>query len=120
MIQECENPQNYTGTAYCNFAENSIWNGENRNRGLGIFAKESISIENNGWDAYCLKNFLSVKVNHDFDLLGVWACKPYIEEYYIYQYIHIEKFNDRTIIIGDFNSNKYGTKHMVREIIRML
>ena len=106
VIQECEDPQNYVGTAYGDFAKNDIWNGENKNKGLGIFAKEGILIENNRWETYCLRNFLSVKVNHDFDLLGVWACKPYIEEYYIYQYINIEKFNDKTIIIGDFNSNK--------------
>lgn len=71
VIQECENPQCYAGTAYSGFAKNYIWNGENKNKGLGIFAKESISIQRNGWDAYCLRNFLSVKVNHDFDLLGV-------------------------------------------------
>lgn len=110
VIQECENPQCYAGTAYSGFAKNYIWNGENKNKGLGIFAKESISIQRNGWDAYCLRNFLSVKVNHDFDLLGVWACKPYIEEYYIYQCIHMQKYNDQTIIIGDFNSNKIWDK----------
>lgn len=110
VIQECENPQCYAGTAYSGFAKNYIWNGENKNKGLGIFAKESISIQRNGWDAYCLRNFLSVKVNHDFDLLGVWACKPYIEEYYIYQCIYIKKYNDQTIIIGDFNSNKIWDK----------
>ena len=115
VIQECEDPQNYVGTAYGDFAKNDIWNGENKNKGLGIFAKEGILIENNRWESYCLRNFLSVKVNHDFDLLGVWACKPYIEEYYIYQYINIEKFNDKTIIIGDFNSNKIWDKtHSIR------
>lgn len=105
-----ENPQNYIGTSYSNFARNYIWNGENKNKGLGIFARQDISIENNGWDAYCLRNFLSVKVNRDFDLIGVWACKPYIEEYYAYQSRHIEKFNDKTVIIGDFNSNKIWDK----------
>ena len=115
VIQECEDPQNYVGTAYGDFAKNDIWNGENKNKGLGIFAKEGILIENNRWETYCLRNFLSVKVNHDFDLLGVWACKPYIEEYYIYQCINIEKFNDKTIIIGDFNSNKIWDKtHSIR------
>lgn len=53
-----------------------------------------------------MRNFISVKINNSFDLLAVWACKPYIEEYYIYQSINICNYNDRTIIIGDFNSNK--------------
>ena len=38
VIQECENPQSYAGTAYRGFAKNYIWNGENKNKGLGIFA----------------------------------------------------------------------------------
>lgn len=46
-----------------------------------------------------------MKINDEFDLIGIWACKPYIEEYYIYQSINIENYNNKTIIIGDFNSN---------------
>ena len=69
----------------------------------------------NSWPKYCLRNFLSVKVNDCFDLVAVWACKPYIEEYYIYQYINIANFNMQTIIIGDFNSNAiWDGKHDTR------
>ena len=58
VIQECENPQNYIDSVYSNFAKNYIWNGEKQNKGLGIFARGNISIENNGWDTYCLRNFM--------------------------------------------------------------
>lgn len=116
IIQECENPENYTDTEYGEFARNCIWTGNDKNKGLGIFAHKNTKIENNNWNTSGLRSFISVKVNNDFDLIGVWACKPYIEEYYAYQHMHIDKFNDKTILFGDFNSNKifdkkHGTKN---------
>lgn len=116
IIQECENPEFYNDTEYKDFAINYIWQGENKNKGLGIFAKENISLNKNNWNSYCLKNFISVNINNNFDLLGVWACKPYIEEYYIYQNINIGNYNNKTIIMGDFNSNKiWDNKHNKRD-----
>lgn len=115
VIQECENPEITKENEYKKFATNYIWVGEKNNKGLGIFAKENIKLEKNNWDTYCLRNFLSVRINNEFDLIGVWACKPYIEEYYIYQYINFKKYNSDTIIIGDFNSNKiWDTNNNVR------
>lgn len=106
IIQECENPSIYVDTDYSRFATNYLWTGENDKKGLGIFAKNNVDIKDNHWETYCLRNFISVKINNDFDLVGVWACKPYIEEYYIYQNINLCNINKNTIIIGDFNSNQ--------------
>lgn len=106
VIQECENPVTTNNPEYNDFAKNYIWVGHSKNKGLGVFANKSIILQNNNWDSYCLKNFLSVRINNKFDLVAVWACKPYIEEYYIYQSIHIDKYNSNTILIGDFNSNQ--------------
>ncbi len=115
VIQECENPDFYK-KQFADFYKNYIWYGENKNRGLGIFAKPNISIEKNDWPSYCLRYFLPVKVNGSFDLLAVWAGKPYIEEYYIYQAININRYNEDTVIIGDFNSNaKWDRKHGIRD-----
>ena len=115
VIQECEDPQKYEKTDYGRFARNYIWTGENRSRGLGLFAKQEILIEDHHWDSYCLRNFISARINGRFDLIGVWACDPYIKEYYVFQCIHINKFTDETVIIGDFNSNKiWDKKNAVR------
>lgn len=115
VIQECENPAESTHAAYKQFAENYLWTGENKNKGLGVFARQGIRLEENPWPKYCLRNFLSIKVNKSFDLVTVWACKPYIEEYYIYQSINIPNYNNDTIIIGDFNSNAiWDKKHYSR------
>lgn len=110
VIQECENPKEYVNTEYIEFAKNYFWCGDNQNKGLGIFAKDNIRIEQNNWKSYCLRNFLSVRVNDKFNVVGVWACNPYIAEYYIYQNINIDNYDDNTIIIGDFNSNKIWDK----------
>lgn len=52
IIQECENPEFYNDTEYKDFAINYIWQGENKNKGLGIFAKENISLNKNNWNSY--------------------------------------------------------------------
>lgn len=116
IIQECEDPRQSKKADYCHFARNSVWTGRNKNKGIGIFADEGVQIINNNWNSYHLENFISVNVDGKFDLLGVWACNMHIEEYYIYQCIHIDKYNDSTIVIGDFNSNKiWDRKHGDRD-----
>lgn len=111
VIQECEDPKKCSNKEYLEFAKNFFWCGNDKNKGLGIFAKDKIEMKKNDWKSYCLQNFLSVNLNNKYNLLGVWACKPYIEEYYIYQNINIDNFNENTIIIGDFNSNKIWDKY---------
>ncbi len=110
VIQECENPVECKNDKYREFAQNYIWTGKNNNKGLGIFASKNIKLNKNNWNTYCLRNFISANVDGKFDLIGVWACEPYIEEYYIYQNINFDKYNENTIIIGDFNSNKIWDK----------
>ena len=109
VIQECENPKKYP-KEFSQFLTNYIWCGENENQGLAIFAKPNVKIEKNDWPVYCLRHFISVKINDCFDLVGVWASPPYIEEYFIYQSINIDKYDENTILIGDFNSNAIWDK----------
>ena len=116
IIQECENPEKYIDTDYCAFAQNYIWIGNNQNKGLAVFAKDSIILQRNDiFQSYCLRHFLPLRINGDFDLLAIWACEPYIEEYYIYQAINQQHYNSDTIIMGDFNSNAiWDKKHNSR------
>jgi exonuclease III len=109
VVQECEDPNEYSQIAE-EFCSNYFWCGENKSKGLGIFVNPNLKAKQNNWETYCLRNFISVRINDDFDLIGVWACKPYIEEYYIYQSINISKYNEKTVIIGDFNSNTIWDK----------
>lgn len=121
VIQECENPKLAKNKKYTDFARNFIWVGDNKNKGIGIFAKKQIKIKNNNWEPYCLRHFLSVNVNNKFNLLAVWACIRYIEEYYIYQSIHKNKYDKNMCIIGDFNSNAmWDEKHHKRDHSRVV
>lgn len=116
VIQECENPALTKCDEYKGFAKNHIWIGNNKNKGLGIFYKNGISLKKKNWDSYCLRYFLPVRINNCFDLLCVWACERYIEEYYVYQSIHKKKFTKDMVIIGDFNSNSiWDNKHHDRD-----
>ena len=115
VIQECENPAESSCVEYVDFAKNHLWIGEHKSKGLGVFAREGVRMRENDWKKFCLRNFLSVNINNSFDLVAVWACHPYIEEYYIYQSINIVNYNENTIIIGDFNSNAiWDKKHHSR------
>src|SRR5690625_4788610 len=102
VIQECENPELTKNKEYQEFGKNYLWFGKNKNKGLGIFASKDILLENNHWETHYLRNFISARINGSFNLLAVWTGKPYIEEYCVYQSIHIDKYNDEMIIIGDF------------------
>ena len=110
VIQECEDPSEISDAEYCEFASNYIWCGQNKSKGLGVFAKQGINISENHWPKYCLREFLSVRVNDAFDLVAVLACMPYIKEYYVYQNINLKNYSENTILIGDFNSNSIWDK----------
>ncbi|MBB6630723.1 endonuclease/exonuclease/phosphatase family protein [Clostridium algidicarnis] len=113
IIQECENPAMTKDDEYKKFASNYLWVGY-KNKGLAIFAKDTISLKDNGWKVYGLEWFISCTINDKFSLLGLWGCGGYIEDIYVYLQIHSEKLNN-ILIGGDFNSNScWDKKHKRR------
>jgi endonuclease/exonuclease/phosphatase family metal-dependent hydrolase len=112
VIQECENPEHSKG-GYGKWAENYLWVGENKHKGLGVFASSSVKIEQLDWEGNGLQLFLPVRVNSQFNLVGVWtkyANSPtscYIGLLWKYLGLHKEKMvASHTVLCGDFNSNK--------------
>lgn len=71
-IQECENPENAKGE-YENWASSYIWHGENKHKGLGIFAHNGIDIQRLNWQDNGLQLFLPVRINNQFNLVAVWT-----------------------------------------------
>lgn len=113
MIQECEDPAITEDEEYKKFASNYLWVGY-KNKGLGIFAKDTIILKDNQWKTYGLEWFISCTVNDEFSLLGVWGCGNYIKDIYVYLELHIEKLKGM-LICGDFNSNScWDRKHKRR------
>lgn len=114
IIQECENPKQTNHDEYKSWANNYLWNGENKNKGLGIFVKDKINIELLNWSNlykdHTVKHFLPCLINDEFQLLGIWSSQNnspnfgYIGQ--IWKYLQLNKlFFKKIIIAGDFNSN---------------
>ena len=110
VAQECEDPSRSGDNVYKEWAGNHLWTGENKNKGLGIFAKENIKLEKLNWDSNSLKYFIPCKVNNDFKIVGAWchgANSPtfgYIGQLWKFLQLHKSKLG-KCIIAGDFNSN---------------
>lgn len=112
IIQECEDPEKCNDQAYKNWASNYLWIGNNKNSGLGVFAKEDISLKPLDWESAGLQSFLPFTANDKFMILAVWtkqANSPtfqYIGQLWKYLQAHQSKFClSNSILCGDFNSN---------------
>ena len=112
VIQECENPDTINGE-YKNWAGSYIWHGDNKNKGIGIFARKGLEMQRLAWEDNGLQLFLPVKVNGEFNLVAVWtkqANSPtfrYIGQLWKYLELHKEKMAaSKTLLCGDLNSNK--------------
>lgn len=114
IIQECENPLEIKDKNYTEWSKNHLWVGDNRNKGLGVFAKNEIKLEkltwNNEYKNQPVKHFLPCRINNDFNLLAVWTHRNnspnfgYIGQ--LWKYLQLNRNNLNEIIIaGDFNSN---------------
>ncbi len=111
VIQECEDPSR-SDTDYQNWAQNHLWHGKTKNKGIGIFAKAGIHLEKIEWPDDGLELFLPCRIDRRFIMLAVWtkqANSPnfaYIGQLWKYLQKHkVRLSNGRTIICGDFNSN---------------
>ena len=131
VIQECENPSLTDSDKYRDFASNYFWTGDNPNYGLGIFAKDNVKIELADLDDNGLRYFLPVRVNDDFNLLGVWTnpdVEGHKEAYYpkeITRYYEKHKssgfFNDDMIICEDFNCDvRLANKNHGKNVYEMI
>ena len=112
IIQECEDPNQVKDKKYKDWANNYLWIGENKNKGLGVFAKDGIKLERLVWPSGKCELFLPCKINDSFNLLSVWtrqANSPtfqYIGQFWKYLQINKNVIKKENILIaGDFNSN---------------
>ena len=119
VVQECENPLETKNDEFMQWAENHLWIGDNKNKGIGIFANKSIQLEKLNWTDYHkdqkVKHFLPCRINNTFDLLAVWTHKNnaptfgYIGQ--LWKYLQVNKlYFDKILILGDFNSNVFWDK----------
>jgi exodeoxyribonuclease III len=120
IIPECEHPDKLKFDRGTIIPTDIFWYGTNLNKGLGVFSYSNfkftlLDIHNSDF-----KNILplSVKGEIDFTLFAIWANNPHDEDgSYITQvwkaidyYDHFLSDN-RTILVGDFNSNTIWDKN---------
>ncbi len=96
------------------FSQNHLWVGNNKNKGLGVFARPGILLEKLDWtnifEDHTVNYFLPVKINRKYKLVGVWAHRNnsptfgYIGQFWKYLQVN-EKNIEGTIFLGEFNSN---------------
>ena len=109
-----ENPESAKHQQYISWAGNHLWKGDNKNKGLGVFAKNKTNLELIDWcniyKNHEVKHFLPCLVNSDFQLLSIWTSQNnspnfgYIGQLWKYLEINKSKFK-KIILAGDFNSN---------------
>jgi exonuclease III len=114
IIQECENPSESGDRDYFEWANNWLWIGDTKNKGVGVFAKSEIKLEKLDWTTnfkdHSVKHFLPCKINNEFDILAVWTHRNnspnfgYIGQFWKYLQINKDNLSD-ILIAGDFNSN---------------
>ncbi|WP_339758140.1 endonuclease/exonuclease/phosphatase family protein [Algoriphagus aquimarinus] len=119
VIQECENPNESNDLCYLEWGKNHLWIGDSKHKGLGIFAREEISLElldwTNNYEDNPVKHFLTCRVNSEFDLIAVWThynkspTFGYIGQFWKYLQLHKSNFKN-CLIVGDFNSNSIWDK----------
>ncbi|EMY71205.1 endonuclease/exonuclease/phosphatase family protein [Leptospira vanthielii] len=135
IIQECENPYNYPEFFKKLEHTKYFWEGENQNRGIGIFFNETIDLkllnwssefsisipgvisEHLRWNTKDLKQFLGVSISENHNLIAVWTkggknqSFRYIGQFWKYLLANKSNIVEKpTIIIGDFNSNSIWDK----------
>ena len=112
IVQECEDPERST-KAYQSWAGNYLWRGDDKNKGIGVFARSELALTRLEWQDDGLQLFLPCNVNDQFVLLAVWtkhANSPdfrYIGQLWKYMQLHkAEMEGERFLLCGDLNSNK--------------
>jgi endonuclease/exonuclease/phosphatase family metal-dependent hydrolase len=134
VVQECEDPSTST-TAYREWAGEYLWVGDNKNKGIGVFARHGYSIRALDWSAAFtmpgfnspspamswstsdLKLFLPFEIVGGPTVLAVWTkggedkAFGYIGQLWKYLQLHREDLRSReSIVIGDLNSNSVWDK----------
>jgi exonuclease III len=120
IVPECEHPDKLKFDIDIPKPNDLLWFGKNRNKGLGIFSYSKFKFKLLKTHNPDLRMIIPVKVTdgkYNFTLYAIWANNPedldgqYIEQVWkAIQHYDNHLKNEKTILIGDFNSNTIWDK----------
>lgn len=115
IIQECEHPDRLKFDDTLPVPTATIWFGDNKNKGLGIFSYSNFTFKVRRTHNAAFKTIVPIAVTgggFDFDLYAIWANNPadpdgqYVEQTWKAIHHYDKKLNRKqTLLAGDFNSN---------------
>lgn len=120
IVPECENPEKLKFDKGIQLPTDILWYGKNQNKGLGVFSYSDYRFELLECHNPNFKNILPISVTGgkvDFILFAIWANNPEDKDgQYVTQiwkainYYNSLLTQNKTILIGDFNSNTIWDK----------
>ena len=121
IVPECEHPDKLKFNTDTPKPTDILWFGMNRNKGIGIFSYTKFKFKLLNTHNPDLRMIIPIGVTggkYDFTLYAIWANNPedpdgqYIEQVWKAIQHYDQDLNDKTILIGDFNSNSiWDRKH---------
>ena len=121
IVPECEHPDKLKFNTDTPKPTDILWFGMNRNKGIGIFSYTKFKFKLLNTHNPDLRMIIPIGVTggkYDFTLYAIWANNPedpdgqYIEQVWKAIQHYGQDLNDKTILIGDFNSNSiWDRKH---------
>lgn len=112
VIQECEDPGRAKDPAYAEWADRCVWVGPTKNKGIGVFVRQGVTVQPLVLDLGPLELFLPCLLNGELPLLAVWtrqANSPtfgYIGQLWKFLQLHRDfLMHPKALLVGDLNSN---------------
>lgn len=115
IVPECEHPEKLLFKSSTPKPTNSLWFGQNPNKGLGVFSYSDFQLRALDFHNDNFKMVVPIDVSgaqFNFTLFAIWANNPKDPDgHYVTQvwkainHYDTAITNKKTIIIGDFNSN---------------
>ena len=120
IVPECEHPDKLKFNTDIQKPSDTLWFGTNRNKGLGIFSYSKFRLKLLKTHNPDLRMIVPIAVTggkYSFTLYAIWANNPgdpdgqYVEQVWkAIQHYDDHLSNEKTILIGDFNSNTIWDK----------
>lgn len=115
IVSECEKPTKYDQQFYCE----TIWDGDNENKGLGIFGFNGVSIEIHPSYSKKYRYVIPIKVTNSKDmselnLIAMWIQQDskgrYVTQVWDALNYYKDLLDSDTIVVGDLNSSIFWDK----------